>query len=134
MDISLTDSFGENKPATLYEEGTIYIMNINVPAMAANATPACAARADTVPSTSAPPELLEDDVLPLLPVSLAFAAESAAVPGVLLDGETNWGVAGVVAPGSTVEDVTVVLGVGTAEVAFAIVVLPAGLVALPPLR
>jgi len=75
MDISLADSFGENKPATLHEEGTIYIMNINVPAMAANATPACAARAHTVPSTSAPPELLEDDVLPLLPVPLAPAAE-----------------------------------------------------------
>jgi len=89
MDISLADSFGENKPATLYEEGTIYIMNINVPAMAANATPACAARADTVPSTSAPPELLEDDELLLLPVPLAPAAESAAVPGVLSDAEAN---------------------------------------------
>jgi hypothetical protein len=87
--VSRADSFGENKPATLYEEGTIYIMNMNVPAMAANATPACAARADTVPSPSAPPVVLPDDGLPLLTGVLAAAAEPGAVPGVLTDGETN---------------------------------------------
>ncbi len=39
------------------------------------------------------------------------------------------------APGSTAEDVRIiVLTVGTAEVAFVFVVLPAGLVVLPPLR
>jgi hypothetical protein len=120
--VSRTDSFGENKPATLYEEDTIYIMNMNVPPMAANATPACAARAATVPSPSAPPEVLPDDVLPLLPVLLAAAAELVAEPGVSSDCETNWGVA---APGSTAEDVRIiVLTVETAEVALVFVVLP----------
>ena len=53
--------------------------NVNVPAITANATPACAARADTVPSTSAPPELLPDEE-DVVPVELAPAAELELVP------------------------------------------------------
>ena len=45
-----------------------------MPAITASATPACAARADTVPSTSEPPELLPDEVV-VFPVALDAAAE-----------------------------------------------------------
>lgn len=48
--------------------------NVNVPAIAASARPACAARADTVPSTSAPPELLPDEAV------ASAAAGSELVP------------------------------------------------------
>jgi hypothetical protein len=50
-------------------------MNVNVPAMTARATPACAARADTAPSMSEPLELLTDGVTEP-PVLLAAAGES----------------------------------------------------------
>jgi len=63
-----------------------------VPAITAIATPACAARVDTVLSTSAPPELLPDD-LAELPV-LAGPSESVGVPEVVLvvpDGTTARG-------------------------------------------
>jgi len=64
-----------------------------VPAITAIATPACAARVDTILSTSAPPELLPDD-LAELPV-LAGPSESVGVPEVVLvvpDGTTARGV------------------------------------------
>jgi hypothetical protein len=54
-----------------------------VPATTASATPACAARADTAPSTSAPPELAADDDLSELP-ELAAAGELVVVPEFVL--------------------------------------------------
>jgi len=42
--------------------GPVHTMNVNAPAMTASATPACAARADTAPSMSAPLELDDADV------------------------------------------------------------------------
>ena len=57
-------------------EGPAYTRNMNVPAMIAKATPARAARVETVPSTSAPPEL--DDVVVLLAEALAAAATPEA--------------------------------------------------------
>ncbi len=41
-------------------------MNVNVPAMTARATPACAACADTAPMTSPPAELDDDGMVALL--------------------------------------------------------------------
>lgn len=63
-----------NRFVERYEEGMNHTRNVNVPAITASATPACAARADTVPSTSEPPELLPDEVV-VFPVALAAAAE-----------------------------------------------------------
>jgi hypothetical protein len=61
--------------------GINHTRNVNVPAIAAKATPACAARADTVPRTSAPPELLpdEDEEVPVEVASGAEAARSVEV-------------------------------------------------------
>lgn len=76
MDVRLASEFiRRNRFAGRYEEGMNHTRNVKVPAITANATPACAARADTVPSTSAPPELLPDDVVVAFPVELAAAAE-----------------------------------------------------------
>jgi len=53
---------------------------MNVPAMTDNATPAWAARVDTVPSTSAPPELVPAVVLPAAEgVAAAFTPEAVTV-------------------------------------------------------
>jgi hypothetical protein len=58
-------------------------MNVNVPAMTASATPACAARVDTTPSTSEPPELLTDDATELLPVLVVAADEEDELEAVM---------------------------------------------------
>jgi hypothetical protein len=79
-------SFNEVIFAMRYEKnggtGADYTKNVNVPAMTAKAIPACAACADTVPSLSAAPELLED----VEDVVLACAAKPVPVPVVLSDG------------------------------------------------
>jgi hypothetical protein len=63
---------------TLYKEGALYTRNTHVPAMTANELPACAARVDTVPSTSAPPELLPDGMVVLPAEALAAVATPEA--------------------------------------------------------
>jgi len=79
MDVRRESEFiRRNRFAERYEKAMNHTRNVNVPAITANATPACAARADTVPSTSAPPELLPDDDEEL-PVELAPAAEPEPV-------------------------------------------------------
>jgi len=105
---------------------------VNVPAITASATPACAARADTAPSTSAPPEfeLLADDDLSELP-ELAAAGELVLVPEFVLvvpDGLTSRGVLrpGVL-DGATEEVVErLALETGTTELAFELTALPPG--------
>jgi hypothetical protein len=68
-------------------------MNVNAPAMTASATPACAARAETAPSMSAPLESFPDDeaVLPVLAAggepeleAVATTDVAAAAKGVLV--------------------------------------------------
>jgi hypothetical protein len=76
MDVRRASEFiRRNRFVERYEEGMNHTRNVNVPAITASATPACAARADTVPSTSEPPELLPDDEVVVFPVALAAAAE-----------------------------------------------------------
>jgi len=68
-------------------------MNVIVPATTASTTPACAARADTVLSMSAPLESLPDDLVELL--ELAAPSAEVGVPEVALlipDGTTARGV------------------------------------------
>jgi len=69
----------------------LHTMNVNAPAMAASATPACAARADTAPSMSAPLELLADDGV-VLPAELDASGEPEAEASVTPDGKATLGV------------------------------------------
>jgi hypothetical protein len=102
---------------------------MNVPAMTDNATPACAARVDTVPSTSAPPELLPDVVFPAEEVVAAFTPEAVTV--VKPDCETAKGVLEGVFDCTTAEGTRATLETGAAEVPlvavpFEVVLPPAG--------
>jgi len=95
------------KARTRYERrGTVYTMNVKVPAMSPSATPACAARADTVLSMSAPlavfPDragwLVEADVSELeVVLTLDDTAARGALVGVALV-TTTAGVTGEVEP------------------------------------
>lgn len=114
-----------------YEEGMNHTKNVNVPAITANATPACAARADTVPSTSAPPELLPDDEVEEFPVELAAAAKPELVLVLTPDEEEILGVE-MELDGATEEVAeSTTLEEGAAEVLFEPV---PGLVVFPPVR
>jgi len=79
MFVSRANSFDEIGSLNDTKKSMNHTRNVNVPAITASATPACAARADTVPSASAPPELLPDEDVPV-PVEVAPAAESEPVP------------------------------------------------------
>jgi len=66
---------------------------MNMPAITTNATPACAALADTMPSTSTPPELLpDDDEDVVFPMEVAAAAEPELLLGKTPDEEASLGV------------------------------------------
>jgi hypothetical protein len=105
------------------ETDPVYTRNVNVAAITANATPACAARPDTAPSANAPPELLPDDVvvLPVVPVAAAAAPEGVRV--VESDAEATRGVLAGAFDGTT-EGRTTALERGTAEPVPVEVVLP----------
>ena len=131
MDDRLVSEFiRRNRFVERYEEGMNHTRNVNVPAITANATPACAARADTVPSTSAPPELLPDEAV-AFPVELAAAAEPELERGETPDEEASLGVE-MELDGAT-EEVTgsTTLEEGAAEVLFEPV---PGVVVFPPVR
>jgi len=102
-----------------------------VPAMIDNATPACAARVDTVPSTSAPPELLPDVVFPVPAEVVGAISTAEAVTVVKPDCETAKGVLDGEFDCTAAEGTMATLETGAAEVPFVavpfeVVLLPAG--------
>jgi len=101
-----------------------------VPAMIDNATPACAARVDTVPSTSAPPELLPDVAFPLAAEALGAISTVEVVTVLKPDCETAKGVFKGEFDGTATEGTTATLETGTTEVAFVAVLFE--VVLLPP--
>ena len=96
---------------------------MNVAAITANPTPACAARADTARSADAPPELLPDDVVVLPAVAEASAATPETVEVGRSDTATTGVLAGAFDDDTAEEDTTTALERGVAEVPF-VVVLP----------
>lgn len=69
----------DEKHTTRKKDKAFQNMNVNVAATTARATPACAARVDTAPTTSPPAELLPVDVDELL-VLVAATGEPDEVP------------------------------------------------------
>jgi len=132
MDDRLVSEFiRRNRFVERYEEGMNHTRNVNVPAITANATPACAARADTVPSTSAPPELLPDDEVEEFPVEVAAAAKPELVRVERPDEEASLGVEMELDDATEEVPESTTLEEGAADVLFEPVL---GVVVFPPAR